>query len=124
MKRVGCLAVLLMLALLPGLALAQAQHPEGNILTDAQVEQLYKAVCREPPVPERYKLLSGETELGWKCDAARDYPNKVFDRCSIGLGGRDKEGRASIFYGQFSARRPQAFVRYASGCESFATNSG
>lgn len=93
-----------------------SRFPDKN-----EVGQLYAEVCAEPA--EQVVDEDGERYLICR---PRDYPRDPIDgdsRCALRFKS-DGNGRFDIFYGHFSAPRPQAIAMYQGGCEPHAGSYG
>lgn len=63
-------------------------------------------------------------EQFWACDRPRDYPTRTAKgTCRLHFPAFD-DGQYVIFYGRFTAARPQAIAMYTADCEPHATNWG
>lgn len=114
--RIAFRALLCLLALASA-ASARADEP-SRILTAAQIQQLYAEVCTTPPDEHE----NGKAKTG-VCHAPRDYPNTNVQLGDCFLLFKSAAGVFDIYYGRFSANRPQAIVMYEA-CEPHSNNFG
>jgi hypothetical protein len=115
--------VLLFLAVtIPLIGGVRAEDRITAKLSDAQAKQLHEAVCSEPV----YTTKQDRLDI-WICDRPRAYPNgadPVFcpvNRLNFSFLG---DGLFQIFFGKFTANRPQAIATYSAFCESHANSFG
>ena len=91
-------------------------------LSALQAKQLHEAVCTEPA----HTIKQDRLDI-WVCDRPRAYPNgadPVFcpvNRLNFSFLG---DGLFQIFFGKFTANRPQAIATYSAFCESHANSFG
>jgi hypothetical protein len=89
-------------------------------LSEAQAKQLHQAVCSEP-----IAKLGGLDS--WTCDHPRGYRNitsPAFCPVNTLYFSSRGDGQFQIFFGKFTANRPQAIAMYTAACEPHANSFG
>lgn len=86
-------------------------------LSDAQAMRLHQDVCSMP-----VRQTTQDRRTAWLCDRPRAYPNPK-SPCALSFPA-DKAGRFQIFFGQFTAVKPQAIAMYSAECEPHANEFG
>ena len=106
--------------LLAAVASASADEPSsGRALSDAQSAELHREICSQAIYQADW-----HGRKRWICGYPRNYPGRD-PKTSCPLAFRsDEQGRYEIYYGRFSAKRPQAIAMYWAQCEPHATNFG
>jgi hypothetical protein len=118
-------AYLVAFALILVVLVAGGVHAENQItanLSEAQAQQIHQAVCSEPVS----KVKQDRLDI-WVCAHPRDYPGQTSPSlCPVNTlnftSGHD--GRFDIFFGRFTADRPQAIAMYEAACEPHANSFG
>jgi hypothetical protein len=115
LKVLAFLGTVLVLVLANG-----AAEATGARLNDRRLEQLHQEICGVPV----HKTADSGGDI-WVCDRPRDYPGLASDEtCPLSFVTSGENGLTRIYYGQFTAREPQAIAMYYASCEPHSNNFG